>query len=226
VPKVEEKTAGGVSPEIRELLARMRTDLDAFSDLEANALMYAGYQTAGEYVAKLPWARKGQREDWAFFAVEKMMTGEDAAGRARLMEHMRAGARRGGKWLQLSRNARRLGIGLMAILLGLIAAAIFGQERIFRGAVIFLCAFFAILVGAAFGLQYWRRHRIAPDNRPALTQIVFDLLVLTVGWLAAWIDLTVVRPAYLKLGAVEPPRLPPPPFSGCPEGAPIGNHDG
>ncbi|HTW94349.1 MAG TPA: patatin-like phospholipase family protein, partial [Tepidisphaeraceae bacterium] len=197
---------GGGWSEVQELLASMRTDLDAFSELEAYALMYAGYRMAGESVAGLAWAKKEKSPArWKFMAVEKMMTGEDAAGRERLIRHLRAGSRRAGKWLALSKYGRWVGRGLVLALAILIGGIVWEEERfgMERGIGVLICGFLVALVGGAFGLQYWRRYRIAPENRPALTQIIFDLLVLMVGWIPAKIDLAIVRPAYLRLGRVK-----------------------
>ncbi|HEX5937529.1 MAG TPA: hypothetical protein VFZ75_07575, partial [Actinomycetota bacterium] len=46
----------GVDPRAMELLADLRTDLDSFSEVEAKALMSAGYVVAGHVFRDPGWA--------------------------------------------------------------------------------------------------------------------------------------------------------------------------
>jgi hypothetical protein len=50
-------TPYGVQRDMQAALARMRTDLDAFSDLEADALMASGYRMAShEFPLRFRWS--------------------------------------------------------------------------------------------------------------------------------------------------------------------------
>lgn len=70
----------GIRREYQEALAAMRTDLDAFSEVEAYALMFSGYRMVDRYFANaLPDLARlatpaAKRENWSFLAVEGLMT--------------------------------------------------------------------------------------------------------------------------------------------------------
>jgi hypothetical protein len=143
--------------------------------------------------------------------VAKMMSGEDAGGSVRLIDNLRASAKRGGKWLQLAHRARATVLALAVVFLTLIPLIyLVGEFRQFRHvlnwALISLPAAFAALLLAALGMQRWRRSSLAPQDRPAVTQILFDLLVLVVGWIPAKIDLAFFRPRFLNHGRLDPPH--------------------
>ncbi|MGB8510597.1 MAG: tetratricopeptide repeat-containing protein, partial [Pyrinomonadaceae bacterium] len=89
-------TSYGVRKDVQKRLAAIRTDLDAFSDTEAYALMTSGYlMTEHEFSSCIQGfaERRGERERWRFLALEEPMkkTGGDAA-MMRLLEvaHSRA----------------------------------------------------------------------------------------------------------------------------------------
>jgi Patatin-like phospholipase len=70
------RTSYGIRKQIQELLAGIRTDLDAFSDVEAYALMTSGYRMAAQFlpaVTILP-ARQPPAVDWPFLKIEGVMT--------------------------------------------------------------------------------------------------------------------------------------------------------
>ena len=66
--------AYGVDPRVQARLAEIRTDLDAFHDVEASALMYDGYQIAG---TELPAGGAASAADWPFLAVADRMRHPD-----------------------------------------------------------------------------------------------------------------------------------------------------
>ena len=72
----------GVDPRVQDLLARLRTDLDAFSDAEVYALEYDGYVMARHELSRcegspLPYQRPPA--EWAFAAIADQM--ENPSGR-------------------------------------------------------------------------------------------------------------------------------------------------
>lgn len=78
LPPQASSTGFGVDPEVQGLLARLRTDLDSFSDIEASALMADGYLMASE---SMPAAITGLAAapsaapagDWSFLALREEM---------------------------------------------------------------------------------------------------------------------------------------------------------
>ncbi|MGH2948621.1 MAG: patatin-like phospholipase family protein, partial [Solirubrobacteraceae bacterium] len=73
----------GLDPGVQRALAELRTDLDAFSDDEAYALMAAGYvMTRHDLAGALPELAQAdpalERDDWPFAKVLAEMTSQDA----------------------------------------------------------------------------------------------------------------------------------------------------
>ncbi len=67
----------GIKPEIQDLISKLRTDLDAFSDQEAFALMYSGYQmTKFEFLHGKNKQPDIESASWRFFVVADEMSVE------------------------------------------------------------------------------------------------------------------------------------------------------
>lgn len=74
------KEIPGIDPTVRTLAMTMRTDLNAFSEVEAYSLMYVGYCACGQEMDKLQgectgeWASgKKVGEDWSFMSIRSYM---------------------------------------------------------------------------------------------------------------------------------------------------------
>ena len=103
----------GIDPGVQRALAALRTDLDAFSDDEAFALMAAGYRmTMRDLADALPELAEPRRElvrdDWPFATVCAEMTSDETS---RLAESLRCGEDR---FFRRSRKALRNVRGLPA----------------------------------------------------------------------------------------------------------------
>jgi len=86
----------GIDPKIQELIAAIRTDLDAFSEVEAYALMCSGYLMTEQQFKTLQeqHERMGEtgrwggyrvdapRGDWSFLALESILKNPDESGAA------------------------------------------------------------------------------------------------------------------------------------------------
>ena len=230
-------TPYGILPQVQQLLARMRTDLDAFSDIEANALMFDGYQIAGHYLSGLKWVNRREaacdsaanQEPWPFMRITGMMSGQDAAGTERLIRHLRAGAKRGGKWLRLSRFARHVGWVAAVIALACIVMALHGTEwrKIEHGVVRIVMAgmgVYALVLAIALIAQYRPRSGNMRTGHPAISQSIADVAIFLFGWIAL-IDIALIRRAYLRLGEMKEPVTPSNPqgfvASAPPEASPL-----
>jgi NTE family protein len=112
----------GVHDDVQDALSKVRTDLDAFSEIEAFSLMLDGYRMAEPNLAKLPLGelgRPGPAHDWRFLAVG------DAAENAQpaaYMNHLRRARSLFLKPFHLSRRAKILTVAL--VLLALLAVVL------------------------------------------------------------------------------------------------------
>jgi NTE family protein len=77
------KTPSGVAYEVQDLLSRIRTDLDYFSDTEALALEMNGYMLARSKLEGLPGGG-GTDDRWPFLAMREKLEAPDDAFRAEL----------------------------------------------------------------------------------------------------------------------------------------------
>ncbi|HYG95562.1 MAG TPA: patatin-like phospholipase family protein [Solirubrobacterales bacterium] len=86
-------TEYGADRQVQDLLSRIRTDLDYFSDTEALSLELDGYLIAKKEAGRLgarPQSPPTENEDWPFLALEEKLKNPDRAYRAVL----RAGRRK------------------------------------------------------------------------------------------------------------------------------------
>jgi predicted acylesterase/phospholipase RssA len=110
----------GIEPEVQRRLAAIRTDLDAFSDMEAKALMWCGYRMAATEIERsvsgFPLEKPLEAPPWKFFEVKDSLRPQ-SSDHAQLLKVLDAGSRRWGKLLALYKSVR-----WAAIIVGLIAA--------------------------------------------------------------------------------------------------------
>lgn len=104
----ETSVAFGVDPEVQDLLSRMRTDLDAFSDVESFALAYDGYAMAEHELDRQGSAPPNKARDpasrWRFADVRPLMAppqGERSPQQVRFLKQLRVSKHRGGKLFRL-----------------------------------------------------------------------------------------------------------------------------
>jgi len=113
-------TTYGVRKDVEQCLAGIRTDLDSFCDVEANALMTSAYRMTerefGRSVKGFPTTNA--TTDWKFLEFEKQMKNPDAAKRyLRILQVAKNSAFK--IWLlvpALKATAQGLAIGLLAVL--------------------------------------------------------------------------------------------------------------
>jgi hypothetical protein len=112
-------TTYGVRKDVQEKLAALRTDLDAFSDLEAYALMTSGYlMAASDFPRGVPglYAAKVTPGKWPFLAVKNWMT-TPGQGPAEQLHLLDLGRYVGMKYWRMSTGLRLLTMlgGLLAL---------------------------------------------------------------------------------------------------------------
>lgn len=204
----------GVLKQIPPLLANMRTDLDSFSDLEAYALMYDGYQLATNYVADMPALSASptpRTHPWPFLAVAPMMQGKE--GSDLMLKHLRAGQSRLGKLLKVPGPAKlfcwsAITAGVVAILI--LLAAMWNHREFASVVWTSLLVVLLIMVGlgvgvflAAYLYLHSRRWNSPDEPPPSKLQLGIDVLVLLIGWIPARLYLLFGNDAFLQAGEVR-----------------------
>lgn len=117
-------TRFGIAEQVQDLLSRVRTDLDSFSDVEAYSLMLDGYNMSRPGLAALrdtlgplavpEEARAADPHPWAFLAIAPLAGGSPGAGYGRYLAHLKAAAHRFFKPFRLSTLALVAGVAALA----------------------------------------------------------------------------------------------------------------
>ena len=152
----------GIAPEVQDLLSRVRTDLDSFTDIEAYSLMLDGYNMSGPELEALratlgadpvPEAKRAREpRKWPFLKVAPWAANGDQDANARYLRHLKVASQRFFKPFRLSTPL--------------------------------LVAGLAVLAAALVGLYLWQRENIhALLNKPLWT-LLLALAALALGWVA------------------------------------------
>jgi predicted acylesterase/phospholipase RssA len=209
-------TSYGIRKDVQALLAAIRTDLDAFSDTEAYALMTSGYLMA-EHEFKSCIEGFASREvahvSWRFLALEEAMK---KTGDARMMQLLALARSRAVKLWKYSISAlpvASIGLTLAGFLIWLISYALKDVESGQRTETLGLLALlllstlsFIIAVSIVFGVPtlLLLAAIIRVRNRDKTWgQIISGLTLMFVGWIPARIRLHVFDKWYLGRGNIK-----------------------
>ncbi|MBB1486191.1 patatin-like phospholipase family protein [Oceanospirillum sediminis] len=186
-----------IHPDYLEALSRIRTDLDSFSDLEIDALMYSGYQMTKFDREMLP-VNPDDDEEWGFWAITQLANGPEAP-RTDILHLLQNGQNMFFKALQsrLVRSYLKPSIGLLIAILVVVLAL-----------VLFMIGFslmdrftFFVIIGAAIGGYLWyqkRKKKLKPIIRKVRKALLGCLgMVLHIAFK---INLKYLDPAFLKSG--------------------------
>jgi len=170
-------TAFGIPERIQSLVSAIRTDLDSFCDIEANALMLSGYRMINRELAKLdpfvPAAAATTPDgDWPFLELESKAMWKDVSND--LQKHLRVAGRSALKPLSWT-SGKVMAVVYLAVLALLVAYAgwpiaqwAYGvgglmQYLIYAGLIAVLGAAAVSLYLATFNALYLRIGRL-PDK--------------------------------------------------------------
>ena len=215
---VEYLTPYRVHRDLERKLARMRTDLDSFTEVEAYSLMASGYQMTREYAPDLSVGPDATEEDsvaeesrpvrdpnapyhrqWQFLrvsaALKQPVPDPDLA---RLLEVGRFSTLR---YFRLKGSQLRWVLKWTSILLGALLLGVGGlfAWRLLPGSVAW-----GALVGVACLLLLVSGLLMAVRPvRDRLPGLAVDLALATVGYLAARVHLRFIEPGYFRWGSLE-----------------------
>jgi predicted acylesterase/phospholipase RssA len=208
-----ELTRYGVLKEVQRRLSEIRTDLDAFSDAEAYALMMSGYlMTAHEFESCIkgyprpPEIRPPSeiRPPWRFLAIEEIMK---TVGNKQLALLLDAAHRQLFKFVELSPALRAVSAMFSGLAFALLPILLLGYLFYYRGGGGFRSAvwggspfFSAALAALLFFVTYLTV--LVRTGRKTPSQIIVGIFMCTAGFLFARLTLHVLDPWYLARGRI------------------------
>lgn len=193
-------TPYGIDKEVQRSLADLRTDLDAFTDIEANALMLSGY-------SMMDHALDGWREDvpetrldidWPFLSYRRFLTTDSSVApiRREILRHLTIGSRIFGKLSMYHAPVRTAGRAVAAALLLAVVAAIVRWPS-----AVVSVAGWSSLVGVALVLVAVIGQRVALLRW--VGRWLTALVMATVGWIPGRLYLVAGRPLQLRAGQLR-----------------------
>jgi predicted acylesterase/phospholipase RssA len=201
-------TSYGMRRDIQKRLAAIRTDLDSFSDCEADALMLSAYLMTNEEVEvclkDFP-VRKGPRIGWQFLSIKPIASNTTSTSDTHLLlRALEVGHSISLKPWKSSKALRA--IALLCALAGLFAFVFFCASTWHRPLsekpiALHTGLTVAILTGilVILGLLRTALSKFVRYRNP-YGQVVASLLMCIIGWLLLRVHLSVIEPFYLRFG--------------------------
>jgi predicted acylesterase/phospholipase RssA len=201
--KLDVLTSYGMRRDVQALLAGIRTDLDSFSDCEADALMLSGYLLAragfANCIQNFPVSVKPEAR-WRFREIEPIATSETTTQAVKeLLAALKIAAGIWGKPYYASRSLAAVGI---TSLLLLVAAGAWFAKRHWDTPVSGTVGHW--LAGIAFVAAILAAIRVVLTKlfryRNPYIQVAASLLLCIAGWFILLIHVRVAEPLYLRMG--------------------------
>jgi hypothetical protein len=185
---------------ILEKLAALRTDLDTFSQAEADALMTIGYRMMEKSIPDC------QTSEWGFLAIEPIMMNAPGYERAHkeLVKLLEAGSETLFKTWRLVPPLRgvtkSVGCLVLVALLYIGYAAPNSNDFVvgisMRTIAVFLCSF----AGLSFLLDRGRKYL---NFDGTTSQMMISVATILFGWIFRWVHLAVFDRAFKRLGSMR-----------------------
>jgi predicted acylesterase/phospholipase RssA len=208
-------TSYGISKKVQERLSLVRTDLDAFSEIEAYALMASGYRmTEHEFplsLRNIPTSTV--KEDWQFLQVDPLLREESSeAAQKEFTRLLDVGQKLGFKLWYLNSTLRWLGFGfkLFGVLAVLAAVAMLllifrDPDLISRGSRIAASTILGgitllILLAIVLGRLNFKQARRA---ELLLIRIIIGLIFGPLVWLGAGLYLLLFNKRFINRGSLK-----------------------
>lgn len=182
---------------IQDSLSKVRTDLDAFSEVEAYSLMLDGYRMAGANLGDLDVEGKGrplEPREWVF---DEVGTAAETGSPEAYRRHLARAKSRFGKAIALSGRGKLLALALLLLgVAALVLLLLVDAVRAFFAGPIPVWALFAFVAGVlVLGFLYMNARLPKPIRWFAdrlYTQAVPALLAIPL-WLGAFVVLAFSR---------------------------------
>ena len=188
--------------DVQQLLAANRTDLDAWSEAEAYALMLSGYlmtkHSLGQSKSALPIPADVPAVDWDFLRIDAIQ--RESKDDSPLMRILSVGRNSGFKVWLLCKPLRVIGLMIAAAgIAGLLYLGWLFRDRSLLTVREIGVALLAVLVSYVFGKLVMRIVWL----RQTLTKIAVGIGMSVIGFLLARLHLHVFNVLYLRLGKIE-----------------------
>lgn len=193
-------TSYGVRRDVQEALANIRTDLDSFSDVEADALMYSGYRMTGQEF-RLCITGFGnadpKEENWRFLSIEPIARAtRESPDLDKLRTALMVAREVWGKTFQLKLGPHwKYWLGALALplllLLGLREKDWYPYPPV---------RFIMYLVAAGVAVKIIEKIIGKLRYRNSILQFIGSVVLALVGWIFLTFHLRIVDPIYLRYG--------------------------
>jgi predicted acylesterase/phospholipase RssA len=220
-------TPYGMRRDIQKRLAALRTDLDSFSDCEADALMLSAYlMTYTEFEACIkdfPVCR-GSSSNWGFQAIAPIAANETSTNQTHLLRKaLELGQSISLKPWKASKTLQAIAfVCALAVLAAFVFICVYTwrQPLSETALAIHTGRTLAIVTGVVVGLALLRTvlSKYLRYRNP-YGQVVASVLICIVGWIMLRIHLQVIEPFYLRFGPKyegTATQVPPPPAKESP----------
>jgi len=189
---------------VQRLLAAIRTDLDSFSEGEANALMTSGYRTIEQEFVRFANGTMPVAEDqfpWDFLKIEEPMQGEEGCEEAhrRLMKLLKVAHQRALKPWLVNPGACILLLFIVIAVLAVVGFYLYELLLPVRGLGIGL--WYVALVLLAFVVVQILLRLVR--YRKTLGQFFLNCLIGIIGWPVARLHLHIFDKLYLQWGRMR-----------------------
>lgn len=198
----------GVDATVKDGLARVRTDLDSFTEVEAWSLARYGYVMASAEIAGVAGIRELARPDplsnaWLFDA-DPRLAERMATPNATYLKHLRVARSRFFKLILLDRAALAGAVLLVLALLALVGWGIYAARGAFAHEIPVWVSLAAAALGAAIAALYMTRARAGAVRFLAdlIFTVVLPVLLAPLLFVVSWITL-LVNPLFLRAGRLE-----------------------
>lgn len=190
-----------VRKDLQTLAAAIRTDLDAFSDAEADLLMFSGYQMMTEEfrasIKGFPVAGSSPL-NWRFRSIEKLassvLSGPELES---LKRTLRVAHSLAFKPYQLSMRVKVLTwVALAAVAAGLLYLILSTQRQTVSIAWLLIAAVVLVIAGLA---SKFLLRRVLRNPNP-LWQFIAATPMLILGWPLTWLWTRLIDPIYIRSG--------------------------
>jgi predicted acylesterase/phospholipase RssA len=196
-------TRYGMRRDVEGLLAGIRTDLDSFSDCEADALMLSGYLMArnafSNCIRNFPVSFETAKP-WRFTAIEPIATSEtETPALKKLLAALQIAAAVWGKTYHASKALAAAGIAFLVLLL---AAAVWFTwcywSAPLSSTLGHLLAWIAITAATLAAIRLLLTKVLRYRN--PFIQVLASIFMCIAGWLILVVHLRVAEPRYLRIG--------------------------